>query len=122
MPYCNFDDTVPVSNLYEQHLLQDDDGGLLDFLGEKILVVGSLFDTDDSPSNGRTIPQNQHPYQALHLQNGFFHFSKTTPVATKKIVWFEVDYSLFKETKFQQEFASSVFHPPSIRPAVAYSC
>lgn len=91
---------------------QDDDGNVLDFLGEKILFFGSLFEKQDAQANNRTIPQSQHPSQILQIQNGFFHFSKA-PLVAKKNIYYQIDYNLFKETKFQHEYLSSFFHPPS---------
>lgn len=112
MPFCNFDEISLVGHLYQQHLQQDEDGNVLDFLGEKILAVGSLFDNEDIPA-GRKIPYNQHPCQVLQIQNGFYHFSKVASVAAKPFVYVETAYSFFMENKFHQEFSSSVFHPPS---------
>lgn len=114
MPYGNFDDNYATRILYNQQQNQDPDLTLGEFIFDRLLCVGELFDDDDDDDDVNTIPlKNPEPIQALHIQAGFLECYKPIIKIQEIPGPLAKPTCLFKETKFGREFSSSIFHPPA---------
>jgi hypothetical protein len=116
MPYANFDDNNATKDVYSQQQQQDPDLNICEFIFEKLLCIGQIFDSDDDEDE---IPQdlplkNQQPLQAIQIQSGFMDCAK----AAIKIQEFpsveEKPTCIFREKMFSADFHAAVFHPPAI--------
>jgi hypothetical protein len=115
MPFCNFQETGIVADLYHQHLQEDADGNVFDFIADDILIIGSLFDEEDEdipPAQQHPI-QHPFPFPVTQIQTGFFNLSKPVTSAPQSPVILERVYSAFLEKKHSSEFSLAVFRPPS---------
>jgi hypothetical protein len=121
MPYGNFDDNYATRILYNQQQNQDPDLTLGEFIFDRLLWVGELFDDDDDDDEN-TIPlKSPEPIQSLHIQAGFLECYKPA-IKVQEIQEPAVKPTcLFKETKLSREFSSSIFHPPAFSTNI-YAC
>lgn len=113
MPYSNFDDASSLRSVYHESQEEDNDIDVGEFILNKLLVVGVLFDRGD---NDRTIPKNHRPepMQVLSLQSGFLYCNKIIITGQNEKTIVVKPSGLFKENKFSFDFHASVFHPPAI--------
>lgn len=115
MPFCNFQETAIVADLYHQHLQQDADGNVFDFIADDILTIGSLFDGEEEDMQ----PVQQHPiphpvsFPITQIQTGFYNLSKPVTSLPQSPVILERVYSVFLEKKHSAEFSLSIFRPPA---------
>ena len=114
MPYSNFDDTRLLSSLYRESQQEDTDMNIGEFIFEKLLTIGKLFEgkEEDVP----IIPfHNQHtPPQVQMLQSGSLYCLKiNTPEKDKEQVADKPTCS-FRENKFSFDYHAIVFHPPAL--------
>jgi hypothetical protein len=112
MPYGNFDDNYATRLLYSQQQNQDPDLSISEFVFDRLLRIGGLFEDDDDDHDEIPLKSSQ-PLPSLHIQAGFLECYK--PVIKVHVLPEAVakPSCLFKENKFSREFSSSVFHPPS---------
>ena len=112
MPYSNFDDTSSLRSIYHESQEEDNDIDVGEFIFNKLLVIGEMFDQGD---DDQPLPKNHQPdpMQAQPLQSGSLYCNKITlsiqndkPAPVKPIC-------LFKENKFSFDFHASIFHPPA---------
>ncbi|MEO5683367.1 MAG: hypothetical protein ABIQ88_12040 [Chitinophagaceae bacterium] len=111
MPYADFTDMRTVQFLYKQLQQQDNDMNLAEFVCDKLLVVGELFEQDDASDNCASHPVTSIP-AAFQLQAGALF---CTNAAEKIIPLFlppAKPASAFKENKFSRTVRNAVFHPP----------
>lgn len=115
MPFCNFQETGIVADLYHKHLQEDADGNVFDFIADDILTFCSLFggEEEDIPPVQKHPEQHPLPFQVTQIQTGFFNFSKPVVSVIQSPVVLERVYSAFLEKKHSAEFSLSVFHPPT---------
>jgi hypothetical protein len=113
MPYGNFDDNYATNLLYDQQQKQDPDLSVSEFVFDRLLRVGELF--EDGDDDDTDIPvKNPHPVQSLQIQAGFLECYKPVikiqelPEAVAKPT------CVFRENKISRDFSSSVFHPPAV--------
>ena len=112
MPYGNFDDNYATRILYNAQQTQDPDLTLSEFVFDRLLCVGELWEDDDD--DHEEIPlKNPIPVQALHIQAGFLECNKPIIKVQEQSQVIAKPTCLFKENKFSREFPSSVFHPPA---------
>ena len=110
MPYGNFDDNYVTRLLYNHEQKQDPDLTVSEFVFERLLNMGELFEDEDDDE----IPiKDSQPVQALHIQAGFADCFKPVIPVKESPELIEKPTCLFKENKFSREFSSPVFHPPS---------
>jgi hypothetical protein len=111
MPYSNFDDTSSIRSVYQESQEEDNDIDVSEFILNKLLVVGQLFDQGDDDG----IPQNHkgEPIQVLSLQSGSLYCNKITVVLKNDNPVLVKPTSFFKEDKFSFDFHASIFHPPA---------
>jgi hypothetical protein len=114
MPYGNFDDNYTTRLLYNQQQKQDPDLNISEFIFDRLLRVGELFEDEDDDDRDDIPIKNPQPVQSLHIQAGFLECYKPLikiqelPEAVVKPT------CIFKENKISRDFSSSVFHPPAI--------
>lgn len=113
MPYGNFDDNGATHLLYNQQQEEDPDLTLGEFVFEKLLVVGELFDDDADEVPSKAPVKVPQPIQVLQIQAGFIEFPKPAPNVQEPTFLPSKPTCLFKETKFNREYSSPIFHPPS---------
>lgn len=113
MPYSNFDDTSSLRSVYQESQREDNDIDVGEFIMNKLLVVGELFDhgEDDHP-----LPKNHQPepMQMISLQSGFLYCNKIFVSLQNEKMIPEKPSGLFKENKLSFDFHASVFHPPAV--------
>ena len=114
MPYGNFDDNYATRLLYNQQQNQDPDLDIGEFVFEKLLYVGRLFDYDDDEQEHNAIPlKDPQPVPALQIQAGFYECYKPVIKVLALPQKIEKPSCIFRENKFSREFSPSVFHPPA---------
>ena len=114
MPYSNFDDTQLLSSLYQESRQEDTDMNIGEFIFEKLLTIGGLFEGDEEDESPIPRHQQHAPLQVQMLQSGSLYCLKVIiqekdkePVAAKPTC-------LFRENKFSFDYHAFVFHPPAV--------
>jgi hypothetical protein len=113
MPYGNFDDNYVTRLLYSEQQKQDPDLDMGEFVFNRLLRVGSLFDDDDDDQD-QTPLKSPHPVQSLNIQAGFLECYKPVIKMQEMPEKVEKPTCFFKDNKFSREFTSSIFHPPAV--------
>ena len=72
MPYSNFDDARLFRSIYNESQQQDEDMNISEFIFEKLLTVGELFEGNeeeeqDVPKQHQSVPIQIQPIQAGSL-------------------------------------------------------
>lgn len=113
MPYANFGDNYATKEVYDQQQQNDPDLSMGEFIFEKLLSVGRIFDSDDDNDTApQAIPlKNQQPMQ---IQAGFIDCTKLVIKVQELPVTVAKPTCVFRESKFSFDFHASVFRPPSI--------
>ena len=115
MPYSNFDDTCSINSTFHENQQEDTDMNIGEFLFNKLLTIGELFDEGEDEDG--QVPPNDHqnlPIQIQPLQSGsLFCIKLTIPEQEKKQVP-EKPTCLFRDNMFSFDFHASIFHPPAI--------
>jgi hypothetical protein len=114
MPYGNFDDNHATRLLYGQQQKQDPDLTLSEFVFERLLCVGELFENEDDDDHDEIPLKDSRPVQTLQIQAGFLDCYKPVLKMQELPAMPEKPTCLFRENKFGREFSSFVFHPPAI--------
>jgi hypothetical protein len=114
MPYGNFNDNYATRLLYNQQQREDPDLNISEFIFEKLLCFGELFEDEDDDDEPEDMPLNDpQPVQSLQLQAGFLECNKPV-IKMQELPETPVKPTcVFKENKFSREFSSAVFHPPA---------
>jgi hypothetical protein len=112
MPYSNFDDTTSLRSVYNESQEEDNDIDVSEFILNKLLVVGELFDQGEDDED---IPKNHQPepMQVQSLQSGFLYCNKIAVTVPNQKPEPAKPICLFRENKFSFDFHASVFHPPA---------
>ena len=114
MPYGNFDDNYATRLLYNQQQKQDPDLNMGEFVFDRLLRIGDLFDDgEDDDQQDRAPLKDPIPIQSLHIQAGFLECYKPVIKMQELPEPIEKPTCFFRENKFSREFSSSVFHPPT---------
>ena len=113
MPYGNFDDNYATRLLYNQQQREDPDLNISEFIFEKLLCFGELFEDEDDDDQDEIPLQNPQPVQSLQIQAGFLECAKPVIKVQELPEKVEKPTCLFKENKFSRDFSSAVFHPPA---------
>ena len=113
MPYGNFDDTYTTRLLYNEQQKLDPDLNISEFIFEKLLFIGGLFEQGDEDEPVDMPAKYPQPVQILHIQTGFLYCYKPIIKFQELPETIAKPTCLFKENKFAREFSSPVFHPPS---------
>jgi hypothetical protein len=113
MPYSNFDDTRSLSSSFRESQQEDADMDIGEFIFNKLLTVGELFDRGDDDEED--IPKNHQPIplQVQPLQSGSLYCTRISFTEQDKKPVSEKPTCLFMENKFSFDFHASVFHPPA---------
>jgi hypothetical protein len=114
MPYGNFDDNYATRLLYNQQQKQDPDLNIGEFVFDRLLRIGGLFEDEDDDDDQDVPLKNQQPVQSLHIQAGFLECYKPVIKMQELPEPVTKPTCLFKENKFSREFSSPVFHPPAV--------
>ncbi len=114
MPYSNFDDTSSVCSSYHESQQEDADMDIGEFVFNKLLTIGGLFDKGDD-DDAPVIPKSQHPIplQVQSLQSGSIYCNKIIITEQEKEIIPAKPTCLFRENKFSFDFQAPVFHPPA---------
>lgn len=114
MPYANFDDNGAAREVYDEQQQEDPDLSMGEFIFEKLLYVGKIFDPGDDDDAPHNLPlKNQQPLQPMQIQAGFLDCTKTIIKVQDSKTLIEKPTCLFKENMFSFDFHASVFHPPA---------
>ncbi len=113
MPYCNFDDTRVLKKIYNESREEDSDMDVTEFIFEKLLTIGELFEGDEPDEH----PVHPHhppgPMQVQIMQTGSLYCLKTIIVESPREPQSAKPTCLFRENKFSFDFHASIFHPPA---------
>jgi hypothetical protein len=114
MPYANFDDNSSTRMVFDQQQRQDPDLNFGEFVFEKLLCIGQIFEDDEDADEPGNVPiQKQHPSQPLQIQTGFLECYKVV-IKIQDLPVLPVKQTCeFKDNKFAREFSSFIFHPPA---------
>ncbi|MBK5271842.1 MAG: hypothetical protein JJE22_12595 [Bacteroidia bacterium] len=114
MPYSNFDDTGSLFSSFQESQREDADMNISEFLFNKLLTIGELFDQGDDDEE-QSIPKDHHPIpiQVQPLQSGSLYCSKIINFEQDKKPVPEKPSCFFIDNKFSFDFHASIFHPPS---------
>lgn len=111
MPYANFDDVGSLRAVYNNYLLEDNDTNVFEFIGEKILSAGFIYDNNEQ----KNLPLKQHPISStvlVQIQTGVLF---RQPFQESFIYTFPVIKTvqpLINLIASSQEFHQGIFHPP----------
>lgn len=113
MPYSNFDDTRSLFSSYDKSLLEDPDMDITEFLFNKLLTFGELFEQGDDDE--QSVPKDHQPIplQMQQLQSGSLYCSKIIISEQDKKPVLAKPSCFFVEDKFSFDFYASIFHPPA---------
>jgi hypothetical protein len=112
MPYSNFDDTSSLRSVYQESQEEDSDIDVSEFILNKLLVIGELFDRGDDDQD---IPKSHQPVplQVQSLQSGFLYCNKIAVTVQNEKSAPAKPICLFQENKLSFDFHASIFHPPA---------
>jgi hypothetical protein len=113
MPYSNFDDTRLFKVLYHQSQQEDDDIDLPEFIWNKLLVIGDLFENEDEPASHPVKHREQIPLQVQTVQSGSLFCNKAIVVTEEKKKQPSKPTCNFRDNKFSTDFSAFIFHPPA---------
>jgi hypothetical protein len=114
MPYSNFDDIRSFRSIYRESQQEDTDMGIGEFIFEKLLTVGELFEGDEEEEHEMPKQHQPVPLQIQPIQAGSLYCSKIIITEQDKKPVPAKPTCLFRENKFSFDFHASVFHPPSV--------
>ena len=113
MPYANFDDVNALQAVYNNYLQEENDMNVFEFIGEKILSAGFVFDTNQQKNNSPKHHSTDNTAM-MQIQIGvmFRHLSDETiiPVFTPQ----KIAQPLINLMVASQDFYPGIFHPPLI--------
>jgi len=115
MPYSNFDDTNLFSSLFNRCQQDDTDMNIGEFIFEKLLVVGEMFEGDEEEDP--PAPPHQHQQEPLQVQmpqSGSLFCLKIFNLEKNREPIIEKPTCLFREDKFSSDFHALIFHPPAL--------
>lgn len=113
MPYSNFDDASSFRSIYIESQ-QDDDMNISEFIFEKLLTIGELFEGDEEEEEEMPTQHQSIPLQIQTIQSGSLYCSRIIISEQDKKPIPAKPSCLFIENKLSFDFHPSVFHPPSI--------
>ena len=114
MPYSNFDDVRSFRSIYHESQQEDGDMDISEFIFEKLLTIGELFEGDEEEEEDMPTQHQSAPLQIQSIQSGSLYCSKIIISEQDKKPMLAKPSCLFIENKFSSDFHTSVFHPPSI--------
>lgn len=113
MPYADFTDTSAVKLLYHSLQQEDNDLDLAEFVGDKLLGLGELFENDDADQPCQDSHHNTPPI-AIQIQAGSLICNECCVRATAMVELPIEQLSIFIDNKFARKLPVSIFHPPSL--------
>ena len=113
MPYGNFNDNYATRMLYDLEQQEDPDLNFGEFVFEKLLCIGQLFEQDDDDDEQDLPGKNPQPVQSMDLQASFAECYKPAIKMQELPVIAAKPTCQFKDNKFAREYSSFVFHPPA---------
>ena len=84
-----------------------------EFIFEKLLTVGQLFEGNEDDDPPISHPHQHVPQQVQMLQSGFLYCLKTNIQEKDKEPVADKPTCLFRENKFSFDYHAFVFHPPA---------
>lgn len=111
MPYANFDDTTSLQAVYNNCLKQDADMDFIEFIGEKLLIVG--FDPDEEHEKGNNSPQQ--PIQGallVQIQSGVLYQQLPQEIHLVQTETDRISIPLRNTVIPAQADQQGIFHPP----------
>jgi hypothetical protein len=114
MPYSNFDDTCSLRSSYHESQQEDTDMDIGEFVFNKLLTIGGLFDRNDE-NDVPSIPKNHQavPLQVQPLQSGSLYCNRISISEHEQESVPAKPTCLYREDKFSFDFQVAVFHPPA---------
>jgi len=112
MPYGNFSDNYATRIVYQEEQRQDPDLNVSEFIFEKLLCIGQLFEDEDdevSPPPGHHVPVHN-----MHLQASSYECYRPFIREMELPKPSEKPRCLFRDNKFAIDFSAGIFHPPSV--------
>lgn len=114
MPYADFADQRAVHYLYSQLQQQDADLNLAEFICDKLLGVGEIFEQDDAAEqNNRPAPLNTGLPVMMQLQAGVLFCDKAEEKNLTPAAFIPKPACSFKDNKFSRCIRTAIFHPPA---------
>lgn len=113
MPYGNFEDNYATNLLYDQQQKQDPDLNMGEFVFDRLLRIGELFEDGDDDDDDIPV-KNPQPVQSLQIQAGFLECYKPLIKMQELPEIVAKPTCAFKENKISRDFSASVFHPPAV--------
>ena len=115
MPYSNFDDALSFRSAYHISQQEDEDMNIGEFIFEKLLTIGELFEGDEDEEEHKMPGQHPPaPLQVQPLQAGSLYCIKIIIHEQDKKIVTAKPSCRFIENKFSSDYHASVFHPPSV--------
>lgn len=111
MPYGNFSDNYATRILYQEEQREDPDLNVSEFIFEKLLCIGQLFEDEDDavpPASAHHIPVHN-----MHLQASSFECYRPAIRILELPKPSEKPSCVFRDNKFARDFSTGIFHPPS---------
>lgn len=113
MPYSNFEDTSLFKILYHESQQEDDDIDLPEFICNKLLVIGELFEEEEAPVNHPNRHKEEIPLQVQTVQSGSLFCNKAIVVEDGNKKQPVKPTCHFRDNKFSTDFIAFIFHPPA---------
>ena len=114
MPYSNFDDAGSFRSIFHVGQQEDADMNIGEFIFEKMLTIGELFEGDEKEEHEMPKQHQSAPLQIQPIQAGYLYCSKIIISEQDKKPVPAKPSCLFRENKISFDFHASIFHPPSI--------
>ena len=114
MPYSNFDDTRSFRSIFHESQQEDSDMDVSEFIFEKLLTIGELFEGDEEEEQDIPKQHPSAPLQVQPIQAGSLYCSKIIISEQDKKPVPAKPSCLFIENKISFDFHAAVFHPPSV--------
>jgi hypothetical protein len=111
MPYANFDDMNSLQAVYNNYLQEENDSNVFEFIGEKILSAGFIYDNDQ-----QKLPV-KHPFNntiIVQIHGGVLFRQSAQEAALQIFPVLRIVQPLINSVAYSQEFHPGIFHPPLI--------
>ena len=114
MPYADFTDQRAVQYLYSQLQAADADLNLAEFICDKLLGVGELFEQDDADEQvSHPAPLNTGLPVTMQLQAGVLYCDKAEEKNLLPPAFHPKPACRFRDNKFSRKIRMAIFHPPA---------
>lgn len=113
MPYSNFDDINSFRSIYGESQQEEGDLAVGEFIFEKLLTIGELFEGDEGEEEDIPTKHQSVPLEIQSIQPGSLYCSKLVISEQNQKATPAKPTCLFRENKISFDFHAAVFHPPS---------